>query len=142
MSSQLGYLTTYNTLNPSLPAGSAVVNTGTNIFADLTLPIGVWLVNYAIRLKTSSATASTIRMFSTWISYAGNATYPAQQGSSANQLIDNGVNSLFSSGSAVLALSSSATLNIPIFIGTGSTIVGNILHYAVDSNFIQYVRIG
>lgn len=138
----LGYLITYSTLNPSLPTGSAFVNAETKLFTDLTLPIGVWLISYSIRLKTTSTTASTIRTFSTWISYTGNATYIAQQGSSASQSIDSGVNSLYSSGSAVIALNSSVTLNIPIYIGTGSTIVGNILHYATDSNFIQFVRIG
>ena len=137
----LGYVTNYTTLNPSLPTGTAIVNAETELFTDLTLPIGVWLVSYSIRLETSSTTASTIRSFSTWISYTGNTTFPGQQGSSSNELIDSVVNSIFSSGSAVIALSSSATINVPIYISTGSTIVGNIVHYP-GSNYIQYVRIG
>ena len=134
-------MTNYTTLNPSLPIGTTIIANETKIFTDFTLPIGVWIVSYAIRLKTDSVTASTIRSFSTWFGISGNTTYPAQQGSSSNQLIDSTANSLFTSSSFVIALSSSATINVLMYINTGSTIVGNILHYP-NSNYIQYVRIG
>jgi hypothetical protein len=134
---QIGYV--LSTATPSATLSAAAPSVGFNVFTNLSVPAGVWMINYSVRLQTSSATNSTISLYS----FTGSgAQTQGQCGISlltATYIVNNGINSMFGTGSFVVSYTAATNLNIGcFFVGT---LVGTISMYPTASNLLSATRI-
>jgi len=134
---QIGYVLSTATASATLSAAASGV--GFNVFTNLPVPAGVWMINYSVRLQTSSATNSTISIYS----FNGSgAQTQGQYGislSTATYIANNGINSMFGTGSFVVSYTAATNLNIAcFFVGT---LVGTISMYPTASNLLSATRI-
>jgi hypothetical protein len=134
---QIGYVLSTATASATLSAAAPSV--GFNVFTNLPVPAGVWMINYSVRLQTSSATNSTISIYS----FNGNGSQTqGQYGislSTATYIVNNGINSMFGTGSFVVSYTAATNLNIGCFFA--GTLVGTISMYPTSSNLLSATRI-
>jgi hypothetical protein len=136
-SNQIGYV-----INDTINATTIAPNTGVNTFTtNVTLPAGVWLITYGLRLEPTAGT-STATLCASYIVDNALQTYATNSTSNLTSITINPNQGWCSTGSYVMKSTGSTTYNVGVYIiYSGGTNFG-FLKTGVTASYVQRTRIG